>query len=125
MIAVKTFAYTLELKDDPELIAKYRAYHEKVWAEVVNGLRKSGVLRSKIYLLGNRLFLIIEADDSYDAAMRQSYASEPKEMEWDELMRAFQKPVKEAKHGEWWAEMELVFDLEQQLARLDADSNPA
>lgn len=28
------FAQTLELKDDPRLIAEYLTYHEKVWPEV-------------------------------------------------------------------------------------------
>jgi len=120
---MKTFAYTLELKDDPDLIAKYKEYHKKVWPEVLNGIRKTGVLRSKIFLLGNRLFLIVEAEDSYNAGTLQSYTSGPKEKEWDELMRTFQKPVKDARQGEWWAEMELVYDFEQQLARLDVDSD--
>ena len=121
---MKTFAYTLELVDEPGSIANYIEHHKKVWPEVLNGIRASGVLRSKIFLLGNRLFLIVEAEDSYDAGMLQTYASGPKEKEWDDLMRTFQKPVREAKEGEWWAEMDLIYDLEQQLALLDENSNP-
>jgi len=119
---MKTIAYTLELKDDPELIKKYVKHHKKVWPEVLRGIQKSGVKHSKIFLLGNRLFLIMQADDSYDAEMLQSYVQDPKEKEWDELMRTFQQPVKEAKKEEWWAEMDMVFDYEQQIALLDLES---
>jgi len=116
---MKTLAYTLELKNDPELIAKYVEHHKKVWPEVLRGIQNSGVKHSKIFLLGNRLFLIMQTDDSYEAEMLQSYARDPKEKEWDELMRTFQQPVKEARQGEWWAEMDMVFDYEQQIASLD------
>ena len=123
MADMKTFAYTLELVDDPDMIAKYREYHKNVWPEVLKGIRETGVLRSKIFLLGNRLFMIVEAEDSYCAQTLQSYTADPKSKEWDELMRCFQKPVREAKEGEWWAEMDLVYDFEQQIARLDSETD--
>ena len=115
---MKTFAYTLELKDDPAAIEKYKSYHKAVWPEVLQSIRKSGVQRSKIFLLGTRLFLLVEADDDYEADQLQDYTAGAREIEWDELMRTYQVPVSEAKPGEWWAEMELVYDLESQLAKL-------
>ena len=39
----------------------------------------------------------------------------PKAAEWDALMRTFQQQVPQAREGEWWAEMEMVFDLEARL----------
>ena len=36
----------------------------------------------------------------------------PKAKEWDDLMRTFQQQVPEAKEGEWWANMEMLFDLQ-------------
>ena len=36
---------------------------------------------------------------------------DPRYREWDELMRSLQEPVPEARLGEWWAEMEEIFDL--------------
>jgi len=34
---MKTFAMTLNLKDDPKVIEKYKGYHRTVWPEVLKG----------------------------------------------------------------------------------------
>jgi L-rhamnose mutarotase len=110
-LILKTYVYTIELKNDPEIIRKYRAYHQAVWPEVVEGTRKNGTRRSRIYLLGTMLVLIVDADDSYDPhAKKPAGPVSPREQEWEDIMKGFQKPVAQAKEGEWWAEMELVLD---------------
>ena len=38
---------TLDLKDDPKLIAEYRAYHERVWPEVLRSLKAGGWKRKR------------------------------------------------------------------------------
>jgi len=113
---MKTLAYTLDLIDSPDLIEKYKQYHKNVWPEVLNGIKKSGVLNSRIFLLGTRLFLYMEVTDDYQLNHFQDYASGEREKEWEMLMRSFQRPVPEAKPDEWWAEMELIYDLNSQLA---------
>ena len=118
---MKTFAYTLQLKNVPGAIEKYKEYHRAVWPEVLQSIKRSGVSRSKIFLLGTRLFLIIEADDSVNSGNVQEYVTGEREKEWDNLMRTFQLPVPEAKPGEWWAGMELVYDFEEQLSLLPKD----
>jgi len=113
---MKTFVYTLDLKDDPDLIAKYKEYHRAVWPEVIEGAKKIGLIHDRIYLLGNRLVMILETDDAYDPDLDLSrYAEKPRAKEWDELMKTFQQPLKWAKPGEYWLRMELVFDLDQFL----------
>ena len=111
---MKSLAMTLDLVDDPEVIAKYKAYHREVWPEVISGLRSIGVARMKIFLLGTRMFMYLEVPDDFDPADDfQSYAdSSPRAKEWDELMRNFQSQVPEARDGEWWAGMEEVFDID-------------
>ena len=37
--------------------------------------------------------------------------SSPRIREWQALMESLQEPVAEAKPGEWWAEMDLVYRL--------------
>ncbi|MDE2703925.1 MAG: L-rhamnose mutarotase, partial [Gemmatimonadota bacterium] len=37
------FGLTLELKDDPELIAQYKAYHADPWPEPLQGLGEVGI----------------------------------------------------------------------------------
>jgi L-rhamnose mutarotase len=116
--AMKTLAYTLDLVDSPSLIEKYKQYHQNVWPEVLQSVKKSGVVRSKIFLLGTRLFLYMEVNDDYQKGQLQDYATGEREIEWEMRMRDFQRPAPGAKPGEWWAEMEEVYDLETQLKRL-------
>ncbi|MDE2733346.1 MAG: L-rhamnose mutarotase [Gemmatimonadota bacterium] len=108
------FGLTLELKDDPELIAQYKAYHADPWPEPLQGLGKVGITDMKIFLLGQRMFMYMTTTDEFDPArdFPRYVEQNPKAKEWDELMRTFQQQVPEAKEGEWWANMELVFDLQ-------------
>lgn len=108
------FGLTIELKDDPELIAQYKAYHADPWPEPLQGLDEVGITDMKIFLLGQRMFMYMTATDEFDPArdFPRYVEQNPKAKEWDELMRTFQQQVPEAKEGEWWANMELVFDLQ-------------
>ena len=49
---VKRYCQTMDLKDDPELIAKYRECHskEKSWREIREGIRSVGILEMEIYI---------------------------------------------------------------------------
>lgn len=110
---MKSFAQALDLKNDPALIAEYRQHHRSVWPEVTAALRKIGITRMKLFLVGTHLFMYYEAPDSFDPARDyQAYAGNPRAAAWDSLMRQFQQRLPEARAGEWWAAMDLVFDLE-------------
>ena len=111
---MKSFAMTLDVRDDPEVIAEYKRYHREVWPEVISGLRSVGILKMKIFLKGTRMFMYIETEDGFDPATDfQAYTdSSPRAGEWDELMRDFQVQVPGAKEGEWWASMEEAFDID-------------
>ena len=58
---VKRYCRTLDLRNDPELIAEYRRRHsrENIWPEVMAGIREVGILEMEIYILGTRLFMIV------------------------------------------------------------------
>ena len=110
---MKHFGLTLNLKNDPAIIEKYKAYHEDAWPETLASLKVVGITKMNIYLLGRRLFMAMETVDTFDIERDfPRYLEEhPKCKEWDELMRTFQEPVKEAQADEWWAQMEPVFEL--------------
>ena len=109
---MKSFAQALDLKDDPALIAAYVEHHRSVYPAVVLALRGMGITKMKIFLLGTRLFMYVEAAESFDPSREyQGYAAEARCRAWDELMRGFQRRAPGAREGEWWASMVEVFDL--------------
>lgn len=111
---VKRYCQTLELKDDPELIAKYRECHseEKSWVEIREGIRSVGILEMEIYLLGNRLFMIVETslDFNWEVAMEQ-LAVLPRQAEWEEYVSAFQLCKSEDSSAQKWKLMDRIFYL--------------
>ena len=110
---MKSFAMTLNLKSESEVVEEYKRYHRAVWPEVLEGLRGIGVTKMKIYLRNHQLFMYLEAGDDFDPDRDfEKYTEDPRAREWDELMRGFQSPVAGAMPDVWWAEMEEVFDLD-------------
>ncbi len=109
---MKSFAMTLNLKDDPAVIQRYKEYHRAVWPEVLAGLRRIGISKMKIFLRGRRLFMYMEAHDTFDPVRDlPRYMETERAREWDALMRGYQEPLPEAAPGEWWSQMQEVFDL--------------
>ena len=107
------FCFTLDLKDDPKLIAQYKRYHEKVWPEIVESIKGSGIEDMEIYLLGTRMFMIMEVSDTFSFDKKaKADVQNPKVQEWEELMWRFQQALPQAKKGEKWLRMERIFKLE-------------
>jgi L-rhamnose mutarotase len=109
----RRFCLTLDLKDDPKLIAEYKRYHKKIWTEITRSIKDSGIEDMEIYLLGTRMFMIIEVNESFsfEAKMKADQLN-PKVQEWERLMGTFQKSLPQARPGEKWLLMERVFKLE-------------
>lgn len=108
----RRFCLTLDLKNDPKLIEDYKRYHTQVWPEIVKSIRDSGILDMEIYLLGTRMFMIIEANESFSfQGKTEADRANPKVQEWEQLMWKFQQPLPQAKTGEKWILMEQVFKL--------------
>ncbi len=110
----RRYCLTLDLKGDPALIAEYKRYHRKIWPEITRSIRGAGIENLEIYLLGTRLFMILEAGPAFSfAAKEEMDRANPKVREWEALMWKFQKPLPEAKPGEKWILMEQIFALEK------------
>lgn len=104
---------TLGLRDDPARIAAYVEAHRRAWPLVKARLREVGISSMRIYLRGRRLFMVFEAPDSFDPDRDfATLLDDPTYVEWDRQMRELQEPAPEARPGEWWAPMDLVFDLD-------------
>ncbi|HTI58360.1 L-rhamnose mutarotase [Mucilaginibacter sp.] len=109
---MKRYCLALDLQDDPLLIAEYEAYHEDVWPEIKASISDSGITDMEIYRFANRMFMIMETDDSFSFERKAAMdASNPKVQEWEKLMWKFQQPLPNTKPGEKWVLMDRVFKL--------------
>jgi L-rhamnose mutarotase len=109
----RRYCLTLDLKDDPQLIAQYKKYHEKIRPEIGDSLRASGIVDAEIYLLDRRLFMILEVNEHFSfEAKAKADRENPKVREWEDLMWKFQQPLPQAKPGEKWLLMERIFKLD-------------
>jgi L-rhamnose mutarotase len=110
---MKRYAQTVVLKDDPEIIRKYEAYHANPFPETNAGLLRVGVQRMYIYRYQRTLFMFMETRDDFDMAVDMpKYMEHPRAKEWDELMTTFQETVPGAPAGTTWVEMKEVYALE-------------
>lgn len=108
------YCLTLDLKNDAALIDEYQKYHQHIWPEITQSIRDSGIEDMEIYLLGTRLFMIMEVNDRFSfEAKAGADAANPKVQEWEQLMWKFQQAPPQAKPGEKWLLMERIFKLEK------------
>jgi L-rhamnose mutarotase len=111
---VKRYCQTLDLKDDPELIAEYIKRHSEAeaWPEIRQGIRQVGILEMELYILGSRLFMIVETplDFEWDSAM-EKLATLPRQAEWEDYMSIFQIAKPGATSAEKWQLMDRMFYL--------------
>jgi L-rhamnose mutarotase len=107
------YCLTLDLVADPQLIAEYTRHHEHIWPEITQSIRDSGIEDMEIYLLGTRLFMVIEVNETFSFDKKAlADRSNPKVQEWEQLMGKFQQRVSQAKPGEKWALMDRIFKLD-------------
>lgn len=115
MPTAKRYCLTLDLKDDPQLIAEYEAYHLAVWPEVLQSITESGIINMEIYRWGNRLFMVMEVEESFSFEKKAAAdAANEKVQEWEALMWRYQQALPGALPGEKWKMMELIFSLSGQ-----------
>jgi L-rhamnose mutarotase len=110
----KRYCKTLTLKDDPQLIEEYKKVHAPgaAWPEINQGMKEVGIIDMEIYLLGNRLFMIMDTvpDFDHERAMDQ-LAGKPRQSEWEAYVSRFQQTSAEATADEKWQLMERIYKL--------------
>lgn len=113
-VPVKRYCQTMDLKDNPELIAEYAKRHSEAeaWPEIRAGIREVGILEMEIYILGTRLFMIVETplDFDWETAMAR-LATLPRQAEWEAYMSIFQQADATATSAEKWQLMDRMFYL--------------
>ena len=108
-VPVKRYCQTMDLKDNPELIAEYVKRHSEAeaWPEIRAGIREVGILEMEIYILGTRLFMIVETPLDYDCETAMArLATLPRQAEWEAYMSIFQQADATATSAEKWQLMD-------------------
>ena len=109
---MRRYCLACDLKNDAALIAEYEQWHRNVWPEIKKSIGDAGIESMEIYRLGNRLFMIMETNDSFSFEKKASMdAANVKVQEWEKLMWKYQQQLPMAKPGEKWILMEKIFDL--------------
>ena len=126
MSFMKKYCFALDLKNDKKLIEEYDHYHKIVWPEIVDNIYMTGIVNMEIYRLETRLFMIMEASDSFSMEEKEeSDLMNQKVQEWEELMWKYQEQLPWAKPGEKWVLMKNIFSLEEhsKVLRINSQEN--
>ena len=112
--------FALDLRDDPTAIDSYKHWHRPGGppAEVTRTLREAGIAALDIYLIGNRLFMIMDFDPSVPSSAKSTDDSDnPDVLAWEALMSELQQelpfPKKESGAGKWQL-LEHIYSLAAQ-----------
>ncbi len=109
---MQIYCLALDLKDDPALIAEYEAMHLKIWPEISKSIKDADIHRLDIYRTGNRLFMILEAEEQFSFEKKSAMdVANPKVQEWEDLMWKYQQALPWAKPAEKWVLMDKIFEL--------------
>lgn len=110
----RRYCMTLELKNDPVLIAEYENWHksENIWKEIPEGIRQVGIIDLEIYRFGTTLFMISTVPVDFDFENQMSkLATLPRQAEWEEFMTKYQVSKPGSSSAEKWQKMERIFKL--------------
>ena len=109
---MKRYCLALDLINDEKLIAAYEEYHQAVWPEIKASILDSGIQNMEIYRTQNRLFMIVETEDSFSFEEKaKTDAANPKVQEWENLMWKYQQALPNTPKGEKWQLMAKIFEL--------------
>ena len=112
MSKTNKYCLALDLKNNLDKIATYKNYHQNVWPEIQKSLRDTGIKNAEIFNTGNRLFMILEVDETFSFDRKAKLdASNPKVQEWETLMWEFQQSLPNSKPNEKWVLMDKIYDL--------------
>ena len=97
---MKRHCLALDLVDDPALIMEYEKMHEQIWPEIKESILASGINVMEIYRYGNRLFMIMEVNETFSFDKKAAMdAANDKVEEWEALMWKYQQALPGTKPG--------------------------
>ena len=111
---MRRYCLALDLKDDPKLIEEYEDHHKKISTEILKTIKDSGIERMELFRAGNRMFMILEVEDSFSFEEKDKVdRANPAVQRWEALMWNYQQALPFARPGEKWVLMEKFFDTKK------------
>ena len=113
---MKRYCLAVDLVDNPESIKEYEHWHkpENLRPEIMKSITDAGITNMQIYRTGNRLFMIMETDETFSFERKAAMdASNDKVQEWEQFVWKFQQPLPWARPGEKWVLMDKIFELDK------------
>lgn len=107
----------VDIADEPEAVAAYEAWHAAgaVPAPVIASIRAAGIVAMDIYRTGGRLVMVMETDETFDAARKAAEdAADPDVQAWEARMDAYQRRLPWAEPGVKWVAARRIFSLAEQ-----------
>lgn len=109
---MKRYCLTVDLKNDAELISEYEAIHKQIWPEIKESIIAAGITNMEIFRLDNRLFMIMETDDTFTFEKKQLIDEQSEIVQrWETMLWKFQQPIPGSAPGEKWRLMKQIFTL--------------
>ncbi len=93
--------------NDSALIRNYTRYHRHIWPEVERAFRQAGIIDFKVYLFGNKTFLLMETHTDFDLTRDLTKISGKRVDAWDKLMSTFQ----DLKGNESWQPVQEIYHM--------------
>ena len=111
----KRYCKALEKKNDPELIEEYKRIHSRanVWPEVTDGMREVGIIDMEIYLVGTRLFMIMDTVPEFEhqSAMKE-LMKKSRQLEWELFVSRFQITTEDGTSVDKWKLVERIYKMD-------------
>jgi len=105
-----------ELQVDPSRLDEYRERHAAVWPTMLRAIEDAGRRNYSLFLRADGLLIGYYETDSVEASQR-ALDDDPRTAEWEEQMSGFFVAL-DGRPDQAANELEEVFHLEDQLARL-------
>ena len=112
----KRYCKTLSLEDDLQLIEEYKRVHmvDNTWPEITQGMIEVGILDMEIYIMGTRLFMIMDTIPEFDHDRDMAVlATKERQSEWEAFVSRFQKTSSDATADEKWQLMDRIYKLDR------------
>lgn len=119
-MTTRRMCFAVDLRDDPEVIARYKHLHAPGGppAGVTRSLREAGIAVLEIYLIGNRLFMIMDVEPRYSAEVKERADTNNADVQaWNRLVDTLQQALPFGKPGVnagQWQQMECIYTLSAQ-----------